>query len=92
VRQFVQAPQSTLPLLLCAVRCCAGACRVCWHRVGREVLDAAHAAVAPGVTTDEIDRVVSGGLYSGEGGAGVAGKGGEHLYGVCCAGVGGGGL
>lgn len=56
------------------------------------MLDAAHAAVAPGVTTDEIDRVVSGGLYSGEGGAGVAGKGGEHLYGVCCAGVGGGGL
>jgi hypothetical protein len=28
------------------------------HRVGRQVLDAAHAAVAPGVTTDELDRVV----------------------------------
>jgi hypothetical protein len=28
--------------------------------VGREVLDAAHKAVRPGVTTDEIDRVVSG--------------------------------
>lgn len=27
-------------------------------RVAREVLDAAHAAVAPGVTTDEIDKVV----------------------------------
>lgn len=27
-------------------------------RVGREVLDAAHAAVRPGATTDEIDRVV----------------------------------
>lgn len=27
--------------------------------VGREVLDAAHRAVRPGVTTDEIDRVVS---------------------------------
>lgn len=28
-------------------------------RIGRLVLDAAHAAVRPGVTTDEIDRVVS---------------------------------
>lgn len=27
-------------------------------RVGREVLDIAHAAVAPGVTTDELDRIV----------------------------------
>lgn len=27
-------------------------------RVGREVLDKAHAAVRPGVTTDEIDRIV----------------------------------
>ncbi len=27
-------------------------------RMAREILDAAHAAVAPGVTTDEIDRVV----------------------------------
>ena len=27
-------------------------------RVGRDVLDAGHAAIAPGVTTDEIDRVV----------------------------------
>ena len=27
--------------------------------MGREVLDAAHRAVRPGVTTDEIDRVVS---------------------------------
>lgn len=27
-------------------------------RIGRLVLDAAHAAIAPGVTTDEIDRVV----------------------------------
>ena len=45
----------------CAVPFCRGpelegiraACRV-----GRDVLDAAHAAIAPGVTTDEIDRVV----------------------------------
>jgi hypothetical protein len=36
----------------------AGIRRAC--RVGREVLDAAAAAVRPGVTTDEIDRVVSG--------------------------------
>ena len=28
-------------------------------RIGRLVLDAAHAAIRPGVTTDEIDRVVS---------------------------------
>ena len=28
-------------------------------RLGREVLDKAHAAIRPGVTTDEIDRVVS---------------------------------
>lgn len=28
-------------------------------RIGREVLDAAHAACKPGVTTDEIDRIVS---------------------------------
>jgi methionyl aminopeptidase len=27
-------------------------------RVGREALDAAHRAVKPGVTTDELDRVV----------------------------------
>ena len=27
-------------------------------RLAREVLDEAHAAVRPGVTTDEIDRVV----------------------------------
>ncbi len=27
-------------------------------RLGREVLDLAHAAVRPGVTTDELDRVV----------------------------------
>ena len=27
--------------------------------IGRRILDAAHAAVRPGVTTDEIDRVVS---------------------------------
>ena len=45
----------------CAVPFCRGpelegiraACRV-----AREILDVAHAAVAPGVTTDEIDRVV----------------------------------
>jgi hypothetical protein len=30
------------------------------------VLDAAHAVVAPGVTTDEIDRVVSSGQGSGQ--------------------------
>ena len=30
--------------------------RVC--RLAREILDKAHAAVAPGVTTDEIDRIV----------------------------------
>ena len=29
--------------------------------IGRQVLDKAHAAVRPGVTTDEIDRVVRGG-------------------------------
>ena len=29
-------------------------------RIGRLVLDAAHAAVRPGVTTDELDRIVSG--------------------------------
>ena len=28
------------------------------RRLGREVLDAAHRAVKPGVTTDEIDRIV----------------------------------
>jgi methionine aminopeptidase len=28
-------------------------------RIGRQVLDAAHAAVRPGITTDEIDRIVS---------------------------------
>lgn len=28
-------------------------------RLAREVLDKAHAAVRPGVTTDEIDRIVS---------------------------------
>ena len=28
-------------------------------RMAREILDAAHAAVRPGVTTDDIDRVVS---------------------------------
>jgi hypothetical protein len=33
--------------------------------VGREVLDAAHRAVRPGVTTDEIDRVVSAGAGAG---------------------------
>lgn len=27
-------------------------------RLGREVLDKAHAAIRPGVTTDEIDRIV----------------------------------
>lgn len=27
-------------------------------RLAREVLDEAHAAVRPGITTDEIDRVV----------------------------------
>lgn len=27
-------------------------------RMAREILDAGHAAVRPGVTTDEIDRVV----------------------------------
>jgi methionyl aminopeptidase len=27
--------------------------------IGRQVLDAAHAAVRPGITTDEIDRIVS---------------------------------
>jgi Xaa-Pro aminopeptidase len=27
--------------------------------VGREALDAAHAAIRPGITTDEIDRIVS---------------------------------
>ena len=27
-------------------------------RMGREILDAAHAAIRPGVTTDDIDRVV----------------------------------
>ena len=30
--------------------------RVC--RIGREALDAGHAAIAPGVTTEEIDRIV----------------------------------
>ena len=30
--------------------------RVC--RIAREALDAGHAAVAPGVTTEEIDRIV----------------------------------
>eukprot|EP00882_Tetradesmus_deserticola_P008357 GHRQ01008814.1.p1 GENE.GHRQ01008814.1~~GHRQ01008814.1.p1 ORF type:complete len:202 (+),score=66.46 GHRQ01008814.1:1308-1913(+) len=35
----------------------AGIRRAC--RVGREVLDAAAAVVRPGITTDEIDRVVS---------------------------------
>ena len=29
--------------------------------IGRQVLDKAHAAVRPGVTTDEIDRVVRSG-------------------------------
>lgn len=28
-------------------------------RLAREILDKAHAAVKPGVTTDEIDRIVS---------------------------------
>lgn len=28
-------------------------------RLAREILDEAHAAVRPGVTTDEIDRIVS---------------------------------
>jgi methionyl aminopeptidase len=52
----------------CIARLCAVACRSAEEiagiraacRVGREVLDAAHAIVKPGVTTDEIDRVVSG--------------------------------
>ena len=28
-------------------------------KLAREILDTAHAAVKPGITTDEIDRVVS---------------------------------
>lgn len=35
----------------------AGIRRAC--RLAREILDKAHAAVRPGVTTDEIDKVVS---------------------------------
>lgn len=27
-------------------------------RLGREILDKAHAAIRPGITTDEIDRIV----------------------------------
>lgn len=49
--------------------------------LGRKVLDLAHAAVAPGVTTDEIDRVVrtgrreegrQRGAYGAEGGGKAA--------------------
>lgn len=47
-------------------------CPLVFHRVGREVLDAAHAVVAPGVTTDEIDRVVSRPSYAGGAAAAAA--------------------
>lgn len=32
---------------------------------GRRILDKAHAAVRPGITTDEIDRIVSDALLAG---------------------------
>ena len=34
--------------------------------MGREALDAAHAAIRPGITTDEIDRIVGTLTKSGE--------------------------
>ena len=64
----MKPPSLHLPCMQCAVpirnaKQIAGMRAAC--RLAREILDKAHAAVKPGITTDDIDQIVSPHISSG---------------------------